>query len=440
MHSFSEVDDTIEKLQTALFGSDVDTVHHIMALLLHKSNDNSDVVGRLVQLLIPMLEHEDLQVRLRVISALSLIRQPAIIEILYKLLDDPFVEIQVVAIKVLGNSHIMDARPLLLSKLTAKDGRVREAVAESLGELASPDVIEPLTQLLSDPNNEVRKSAVFSLFQCVTSKEVDVVSLLKPLLHTLKNDLDFDVREGAAQILGLSDEKSIVPALIESLENTESSVVIRSLGKVGGQHVINVLLRHLKSTDRNILGQCAEELGNIGEPYDRNIYDALLSHINNEHILVRCNAIEALCKIGRDWAVPILINSLSDEDYHVRLSAAECLNWLKANAAIKPLLVLLNDESDAVRHPVIDFLGQFEDKQAVEPLIEMLKVSNSYTRGLAARSLGYIGDHAALPALEQLVSQNDIAPFLAGYSVKDAAAKAIARIKEPSKYDKFASI
>lgn len=106
--------------------------------------------------------------------------------------------------------------------------------------------------------------------------------------------------------------------------------------------------------------------------------------------------------------IPELIASLSDPDYRVRLVATYALRNMgpAAEPAVPALIVTLSDDVSDIREASADALGEIGPKAApaVPALIEVLR-SDEYVhaRVSAADALGKIGDVSAVPALADIL-------------------------------------
>jgi hypothetical protein len=99
------------------------------------------------------------------------------------------------------------------------DPTVRAACAHALGLHGGPQHSDRLTQRLSDRKAFVRREVAQAL-QRIHSPEV-----VKPLLTTMAEDTDVDVRVEAAAALGQYAERRVFDALVRALEDPHYSVV-----------------------------------------------------------------------------------------------------------------------------------------------------------------------------------------------------------------------
>ena len=161
--------------------------------------------------LILALKTKDKDVRLGIIGALSVIRDPR-------------------------------AVPSLVHLLTDTSNEVRWEAAIALGEINDPDANASLLQALRDPDKYVRYGAAFALrktgwkpvsaeeraFMCVGMQEWHAVKEIGepaiPALSSVLQDSDSSVRMQAIEILGGIGDRKAVPALIRSLADENAEV------------------------------------------------------------------------------------------------------------------------------------------------------------------------------------------------------------------------
>lgn len=129
--------------------------------------------------------------------------------------------------------------------------------------------------------------------------------------------------------------------------------------------------------------------------------------------------------------MPQLIASLSEPDYRVRLVATYALRNMgpAAAPAVPALIVTLSDDVSDVRVSSADALGEIgpQAAPAVPTLIEVLR-SDDYVhaRVSAAKALGKIGDVSAVPALADILWDQEAREAYISIPIK--AAQAIAQL------------
>lgn len=134
-------------------------------------------------------------------------------------------------------------------------------------------------------------------------------------------------------------------------------------------------------------------------------------------------------------SMPELIESLSDSDYRVRLAATYALKDMgqAAEPAVSALIVALSDDVSDVRASAADALGEIGPRAApaVPALIEVLRSDDFvHARAEAAEALGKIGEVSAVPALADILYDQEGQEAYSFILIK--AAQAIALLTDNS--------
>jgi HEAT repeat protein len=155
-----------------------------------------------------------------------------------------------------------EALPELVAHLNDPEPRVREAVAQAIGQMG-PDALPTLAEMLTHPDKYVRRQAVWALGR--------LGPLARPLLPNLCESLkDPDPRTatGAAQTLGHmgADAADAVPALAEAMRGTNivlCRLAAKALSQIGPP-ALPTLIAHLQHSDPFVRGEAAMALGWMG--------------------------------------------------------------------------------------------------------------------------------------------------------------------------------
>ncbi|HET7216901.1 MAG TPA: HEAT repeat domain-containing protein [Vicinamibacterales bacterium] len=170
----------------------------------------------------------------------------------------------------------------------------------------------------------------------------------------------------------------------------------------------------------------------------RELVDALLTAVDDEHKKVRLEAIYTLGVVAGAPGTPLpeaaaarLIKALDHYDPVVRAGAARVIGRVKVTSATDSLLKAVNDSSPAVRYASLRALGDIRDERAVQALTEQFKY---YDKGEGA--------WAALDALARIAHPSSVALFEARVADKDpnlrrAAVEGLARAGTGASVEKF---
>ncbi|MCX5772310.1 MAG: HEAT repeat domain-containing protein [Candidatus Hydrogenedentes bacterium] len=250
-----------------------------------------------------------------------------------------------------------------------------------------------------------------------------------PLIALLKDE-SWEVRRGAAVLLGHSGYRRAVDPLVACLKDEAREVRISAAWALEQ-------LRYKPATEQARIAfvaakrdreQLAQETAAAVEPLIACLKDenarlsaaAALGKIGDGQTAgVGYYAAEALGKLGDGRAVAPLV-ALLKEDHS---PAAHALGVLGDARAVEPLITCLKGEGSgefsAVHYWAAWALGKLGDARAVEPLIACLK--DDHERGSAAGALGMLGDARAVePLIACLKDENE--------SMREVAAEALGNL------------
>lgn len=328
----------------------------------------------LAPLMISLLDPARADEGVRAAAALALGRpaSPEAASALMKVLhEDPEEDVRRAAAEALGRSRDAHAGPALTAALDDRSPSVVAAAALALGRLGHTAAVPAITNLFSrfPPDEEDRG----------TARRGEV-----------------SVRDSAATALGLLGDPCAVPALLAASaaeqDPSAQAVLLRALGRIGGEAAREALVPALASRMPEIRTAAAVALGEMGGLAAAALLEQALPRLTGRE--PRVSAVLALGFAGEATAVPTLSRLLAaDPDHEVRAAAARALRLLGEPASRPALAAALNDPQADVRQQAAWALG----------------------------ALGALGDPAAEPALVRALGDRtaDVA-FAAGFALVQA--------------------
>jgi HEAT repeat protein len=288
--------------------------------------------------------------------------------------------------------------------------------ASALGELGDAVVVEPLSAVLSNPNEHegdimdvnIVTSVVFAL------RKLNSARAAEPGVTTIARK-DEQTRAVIALSLGSFGDTRAVEPLLNSLQADEP--LIRSmaacvLGDLGDRRAVDPLLAILADEDFETRNSVVKALGLLG---DKRAVLPLLSVLNQSKIAYRrIFVIEALDRLGDLRAIDALIQRLIDplEDKEVRQAGIEVLGHLGDKRAVPFLLPGLADTDGCaayeMRWRVAVALGQIGDTQVIETLQAYLSDPEPVMRMAVSGALRQLGVVRAVESLTE--TGNDYSP------------------------------
>lgn len=213
-----------------------------------------------LQTLIEQLSHPDRNVRSEAALSLGKLGDPSAVDALLKALvadSDLFVREDITwALVRLGDFAVQP----LIDLLQDANPAARHHAAHALGKIGDKRAVEPLINALNDDDRNVLLKSAFTLGQFGDVKAIPALinllghgdtevqsmidnvlerfgaSTLQPLIDSLDHER-WQVREQAADILGLIGDQDVVPLLIDMLDDPEWQVrfaAMNALNHIGG--------------------------------------------------------------------------------------------------------------------------------------------------------------------------------------------------------------
>jgi HEAT repeat protein len=306
-----------------------------------------------VNALLKALRHDDFNVRLAAVKALSAIG--------------------------VKSQAVSELKPLL------KDSKesVRLATVELFVKLGpeARSAVPDLIGALGDARPSVQKQAILALQEIGQ----DAHRSIPDLINLLKPNEAKAVRMQAVKTLGQFGRasRSAVAPLINLLDGDDEElrvVAMIALGEIGpeAQAAVPALQRQLKQSNHSHRAFAARALGEIGEPASKAI-SVLTETLADDNTGVRQAVAVALGKIGAESrsALPKLVENLQESNRDVKLSTATAIAQIAENLQDKSIHI----KRSALREAIIE----------LEKALKIVEVPNAGfdedTQGAVRRSL-----------------------------------------------------
>lgn len=274
--------------------------------------------------------------------------------------------------RALGVCGTEAAVPSLVETLHDRSVLVRQETAASLGNFNDPALIPALTEALKDPDWHVRAAATTALAKTAGDEEGKRASVTVPIISKLQEDEFALVRDRAADVLGLPEDKKAIAALVASVISDDRDARFHAAQSI------------VRSKATSALSQ-------------------LMEHTQHQNPEVRQRIMLIFGEIGGSDQALAVAEALSDPDPTVRLAAVTALRKMRESGAADGLKQKLTDPDAHVRAQAARTLGDLGERSAVANLIAVLRDENGFVRGAAAEALGKLGDRSAVPSLVQVL-------------------------------------
>lgn len=277
--------------------------------------------------LVPLIAHENEQVRQRISSLLPILLEGRA-ELLYPYLDHQRPETRAIAAYILGARDVNGEAARVIPLLADPDEQVRNAAHQSLqmmGKRAVPELAEALT------------------------------------------DENADLAVEAALALSLIKDASAVPPLIEALSAGRPRVAAAAadaLGEIGDRSAVEPLMAAFEAGDSEVRPAVARALGKLGATQ---YAEDFIKMLETGDVPSRAAAAAALGALKSAVGVEPLVDALSDSSAEVRAAAADALGAI-GKPAVEPLVKLVDSQDQWVRQGARDALRRIDDPEAKRAL------------------------------------------------------------------------
>ncbi|HEX2250919.1 MAG TPA: HEAT repeat domain-containing protein [Gemmatimonadales bacterium] len=231
----------------------------------------------------------------------------------------------------------------------------------------------------------------------------DQLGLVDKYIDKLRTARKWRDRAFAAELLGRVGSAKAVPALLETVQATQTEdadvreIALRALARIADPQAVGPLIAALANADPWLAPRIADILARHGDV----VVDPLLTLLtDSSRHPARVWAANVLGEVRAQRAFPVLVRCLDDPDDEVRAKSATALGRLGDRRAVSPLLDhLLTDPAPFVRVRIACTLGDFGGSEVVNRLVRALGDPAWWVRMRGVEALEQIGPAAEGPLL-----------------------------------------
>ncbi|MDZ7643963.1 MAG: HEAT repeat domain-containing protein [Woeseiaceae bacterium] len=207
-----------------------------------------------------LLLDPDLDVQNKAVDVLIHLKHPDTVQHLLPAMKEESEYPRRAAVEVLNEVADPDSVKFLLDAIKDDDWWVRSRAGDALGEIGGPRVVKSVIQLIHDRDEDIRRTAIEILNS--TKDETAVDELIKAT-----EDSDWWVRERAVDALAQIGSKKAVPKLVAMLGKHEKMdpVLIRALGKLGDERVIDKIVPLLAQGRREVQVEAIKAIAHLAD-------------------------------------------------------------------------------------------------------------------------------------------------------------------------------
>lgn len=306
----------------------------------------------------------------------------------------------------------------LVSELATRDRALLEPTIHQMSTLYDLDALEAVLE-------EQARTAVGRPEWLL--EVYDQLGLVDKYIEKLRTARKWRDRAFAAELLGRVGSAKAVPALLETVQATQTEdsdvreIALRALARIADPGAVEPLILALANADVWLAPRIADILTRHGEL----VVDPLMAVLGDSgRHPARAWAANVLGEVRAQRAFPALVRALGDHDDELRAKAATALGRLGDRRAIGPLLEhLLTDPAPFVRVRIASTLGQFGGPEVIDRLVRALGDPAWWVRMRSVEALEQIGSIAEGPLL---VALDDPDP-----EIRERAAVSLERLGVP---------
>ncbi|MCB9831182.1 MAG: HEAT repeat domain-containing protein [Planctomycetes bacterium] len=352
-------------------------------------------------------------------------------------LKDSFYDTRAAALIALGKTGMPEALDDIRSLMADESMQVRESSFLAMGILGNREAIPTLIEVMNDSalgrklignakEVETRTRAFAALgIGLIGARERDLGDTsarqaLEAMLADRDNERQVDLQAAPITALGIMKDRESVPVLTAFLRDRRRPAMLRAqaataLAKIGDVSARGALVEGLEDKDNAVVQSCAQGLGLIARPDDKEIVDRLQKLLRSAPDVGAKNfAIMALAQIGgednRNLLCRLIGGGNTTERAFAALALGVYLHQHPADGARSEVAALLHKQFKNEKNP--DFrgacaiaLGLAGHDAAGPDLLEILqKAGQPALRGHVCIGLGLMRHEAAIKEIRRTVA------------------------------------
>ena len=304
-----------------------------------------------------LLKDPDPDTRRDGIKLVVYIDDPTKIDEIHRLTKDADIKVRRTAIETIGWIKTDRAAAVLLELLKSPEPWVRTTVAQALARQKRKEAIPSITAMLDDDSAAIREKAVDALIAFGTETT--------PALLKASVDPDPIVRAKVVSALRRTRDTRCLKRLTALLDDKDRGVRMEST--VALVLYYTGTLRLPKRHEERLPANEAVPL------YNKSVRTALLKTLDDDNVVARQKAIEALLDSRAPSDPEAAIAAINNSDAGVRQSGLRYIARMKKIPNIERIRELAKDKDHRVRGVAIGVLGRAKDQESYDLFVAALK-------------------------------------------------------------------
>jgi HEAT repeat protein len=255
--------------------------------------------------------------------------------------------------------------PLLVEGMRDDNPPLRRISVAAAGKSGNPALIEEISSLMQDSDQEVRAGSIEALSRLAKDNPQDVLRIAS----VLANDGDPEKRRDAALLYGSLAERERLSLLVKDEDPLVRKTAVNALASLENGGGTAPLVMALVDEDADVRIAAAESLGESG---GEEVLPALLLALKDEDPWVRCAALKSLGRLGHDGAREAVMDLLDGStDGLLTITAMETLAKICGEGAVERVKRALSSSDEEVVKSAMEILSAYGDAW-IDECLEML--------------------------------------------------------------------
>lgn len=303
-----------------------------------------------------------------------------VLSLILGMVQDPALEVRVQALSAVAHSgkfyQMTTAFESVNQLLASRSPQQRAAAVQVLGEIGDYQALKAITEILTDPADEVRLAAAEALDSLTQAPVVaDLQLMLLARAETLRHDPVERVRQIALTLLGRLGDHSAYEAIVEAL--TDASPPVRTTAVealvLAGKAAIPTVHPKFDAAEARLRKMATVVLSRI----DPKEYGPLINtHITNNLLTIyqTYGQIQALTPLADYPSVTVLRSALSEQNEQLRDEIFYLLTAIHPPEDVRLVAESLASRSSRVRANAAEALESLTSPQTSQLIVPLFEV------------------------------------------------------------------
>lgn len=337
------------------------------ALLILKEIGNIKIIRRL-------LNDKDDDVRKFGIDLISELKDKECCAYLKKLIKDPNPNVRAATASAIGEIGCHNLKDELIEALK-DDEWVCFSAIDSIGKLKDPEFVNALIPLLDSPSEAIRYATLEALSGIPHPKAIEFLKdylkkagetekrlIIKGLIEIGLTPDDTSLKNVFLEMLSSDDRDDMIHAL-KGLMHIRARDAIKDILDRGGA------MDPLDPLQQDMITIIREAVVGIGS------CESLIETLQSDDLKYRAKviAIDAIGELGCKDAVDVLVELRKSEIRDIRRAGVKAIGMLQPDNIYEDIITAIDDPDGHVRRAAIKALGEIGDERVFEPLMEVLE-------------------------------------------------------------------